>query len=196
MTLLEVRQKIFEVVSTYFQGATVIWVNQMQPQPIDPLITLNLRNVSRRSFTVDSKENFDRFFHCSAILEINLYTQGKALEEEGEEPVYENTALADIMDFCSYLESYAANDELAKNDIDIYLTETVRDLTALEQDTGFRYRAMADFVVNYTISANGMYGIMGNTVPDTSGGGTEKMASTPIETVDAVEISVEVKEGE
>lgn len=190
MNLNDVRKVIYDVTAKYFQNANVIWANQMEPRPGEPFVTLETKNITRTPFSVDSDENFDRYYHCSAILEINLYSPGKGILKDGCTVAYENTVLSDMMDFCNYLSSYAVNDEMALHDIYIDLYQPIQDLTFLEMDTGFRFRVMGEFMVYYTITANGRYGIGGHANhPTASGGGTDDMANTPIEPIDVVKIN-------
>lgn len=188
MTLNEVEDVVYKVIKDYFAGATVIWANQMQPQPKEPFVTIDIKNITRKQFTVN-EDDFSRYYHCTGTLEVNLYTDGKVKRlKDGYSRIAKNTALSDLMAFTAYIESISASDELARNDMDIRLYQPVQDLTMLEQDTGFRPHAVAEFVLNYTMEANGMYGISGNPdVPTASGGGTEEMANTPIEQIEQVE---------
>ncbi len=69
-----------------------------------------------------------------------------------------------------------------------------RDLSFLENETAYRYRAMAEYAVSFVIQADGAYGIGGMEIPNSSGGGTKEMAETPIEAIKEVEIEVERRE--
>ena len=74
--------------------------------------------------------------------------------------------------------------------MDIMLMPPVRDLTNLQNDSKYRYRAMAEFTVSFVQEADGPYGMGGMPlVPNSSGGGTKEMAEAETETIEEVEIT-------
>ena len=95
------------------------------------------------------------------------------------------------MQFFVYLESEAAVDKLSLAEIDILLNPPVRDLTILQNDSRYRYRAMAEATVSFMLDANGAYGISGANIPNPSGGGTEEMSGKNIEPIKEVTIQSE-----
>lgn len=81
------------------------------------------------------------------------------------------------MIFFNYLESEEIVDRLASEGLNISLEPPIRDLTGLQNDSKYRYRAMAESVVSFSIMANGMFGVSGNydDLPNSSGGGGNNM---------------------
>jgi len=193
--LLEVKESLYDVVAMFFTGATIIWTEQINTKPTPPYVTLKLGGISKSVFpTVD--ENGKRVYQCSTILEINLYTRGKP-QVVGEKTTgnYINTATSDMAEFVAFLESEAITDVLAEKALGIMLQETIRDLTELQNDNHFRYRAMAEFSVSFVLPADGYYGISSmKEAPNSSGGGTPEMIAADMEYIEDVEIE-EITQG-
>lgn len=140
--------------------------------------------------------DYNRFYPCSTLLEINLYTKGKAVTvAENVTGNYANTAASDLQDFFNYLDSEEIVDKLAAHGMDISLEPPVRDLTNLQNDSKYRYRAMAEATVSFSQEANGRYGIGGMDAPNASGGGSAEMADATSGVIEEVEISEETYEG-
>lgn len=194
VNLNEIKNAIYDVVSGYFSGASVIWAEQINTTPPLPYVTLKMGGVGRTRVPVEDKDDFNhRYYPSSTTLEINLYTAGKPVTagDGTEDPRtmgftdnYVNTAVSDLTEFFNYLESEYTTDYLTGKGIDICLNPPVRDLTSLQNNRSYRYRAMAEAAVSFSWEANNAYGIGYMTdIPDSSGGGNEKMAGTPIEPI-------------
>lgn len=196
MTLEKVKEQICKVTEFYFAGATVLWAELANTKPPLPYVTLKVGHLDRTAFPIEEEtEERERSYQCSTILEVNLYTKGKSMiTEEKTTGSYANTALSDLTSFTNFLESEEITDRLAKDGIAISLMPPERDLSFLENETAYRYRAMAEYVVSFVIQADGAYGIGGMEIPNSSGGGTKAMAETPIEAIKEVEIEVERRE--
>ena len=91
-------------------------------------------------------------------------------------------------DFFSYLDSEKVVDVLADNGMDISLEGPIRDLTNLQNDSKFRYRAMAEATVSYAQEADGVFGVQGIEIPNPSGGGTREMQEAISDEIDGFEI--------
>lgn len=180
---------IYELVSGFFQGAQVIWAEQVNTTPNLPYVTLKTGGIRRTRFPVIDDDG-NRTYPCSTTLEINLYTKGKAVTAaDNATSNYSNTAAGDLNDFFNYLDSENIVDALAAHEMDISLEPPVRDLTSLQNDRKYRYRAMAEATVSFSIEANGAYGIYGMDAPNASGGGTLEMAEAEKDIIDEVEIN-------
>ena len=181
MTLAEVKEALYDVIAPFFPEGRVYWAEQIQTKPEPPYVTLKLGNVRRRAFPVT--EAGGRCYHCESVMEINLYTTGKAVTgEENATGNRVNTATADLMEFSAYLESYAATDQLERALICVSLNPPVRDLTGLEHDRMYRYRAMAEYAVTFVQEAGGWYGVTpGDAAP-------VEMSETPVYTIEEAEI--------
>ena len=187
--LLEAKESLYDVVAMFFTGATIIWTEQINTKPTPPYITLKMGGITKSVFpTVDEKGK--RAYQCSTILEINLYTRGKP-QVVGEKTTgnYINTATSDMAEFVVFLESEDVTDILAGQGLGIMLQESIRDLTALQNDSHFRYRSMAEFSVLFVLDADGYYGISSlKEAPNSSGGGTPEMIAAEMEYIEDVEI--------
>ena len=174
MNMESVESVIYDVTAEFFHGATVIWAEQVNTKPDLPYVTLKTGNLNRTRFPVVDDDG-NRFYPCSTLLEINLYTKGKAVTvAENVTGNYANTAASDLQDFFNYLDSEEIVDKLAAHGMDISLEPPVRDLTQ---------------------EANGRYGIGGMDAPNASGGGSAEMADTTSGVIEEVEISEETYEG-
>lgn len=198
MSIEEVRQTLYDTVSDFFVGATVIWAEQVITIPSFPYVTLKIGPLQRNAFPI-FKDDFTRYYLCSVTAEINLYTQGKKIETKGNALAnYANTAISDMTDFFNYLESEIITDMLAGKGIDISLIPPVRDLSELLNDSRYRYRAMAEATISFALEADGMYGISGMAAaPNSSGGGTQEMVDidyVPIEEAEIIEGGIDLDE--
>ena len=175
MNQTELRDLIYTETAKFFSEATVIWAEQIITKPKLPYVTLKLGNIGRTVFPLGD-ENDDRAYASDTILEVNLYTNGKEIQVGPQTTGnFVNTAAADMMEFANYLESEGETMVFALANVSIMLKEKVRDLTQLMNESRYRYRSMAEFDVTFIQDASGRYAISGNTVPNSSGGGSEEL---------------------
>ena len=175
MNQTELRDLIYTETAKFFSEATVIWAEQIITKPKLPYVTLKLGNIGRTVFPLGD-ENDDRAYASDTILEVNLYTNGKEIQVGPQTTGnFVNTAAADMMEFANYLESEGETMVFALANVSIMLKEKVRDLTELMNESRYRYRSMAEFDVTFIQDASGRYAISGNTVPNSSGGGSEEL---------------------
>ena len=195
MNLNEAKEAFRAVTARFFAEASVRWAEQIGTVPAPPYLTLKFGSVERRAFPVQDPA-IGRCYHCHTVAEVNLYTKGKPLTAgKNTTTNYANTALSDLMEFSSYLESDGVVDELAEQPMDVSLKGPVRDLSSLENDRQYRYRAMAEYDVSFVMEAEGRYAI--SATPDTpncSGGGTKALKEE--ETGFFTEAETEYVEGE
>ncbi|WP_320972295.1 hypothetical protein [Enterocloster bolteae] len=195
MSLSLIRGQIFNLVSEFFLGATVAWVEQVNTKPEVPYVTLKTGAVNKSLFPVSDEIPGTSFYICNTVLEINLYTKGREVRIEGHEDClvnYENTAVSDLVDFVLFLESEEIVDRIAGYNLDIQLMSPVRDLTELLNDSKYRYRSMAEFTVNFMLESSGRFGVSGmEQIPNSSGGGSEGLADTTTETIENIIIEKE-----
>lgn len=190
MNLAEVKERLYELTDSFFKGATVIWSEQINTKPPLPYITLKCGGVGRTSFPVDDGEG-RRVYQSKTTWEVNLFTKGQPITVgEGVTGNYANTAVSDLTEFANYLDSEEIVDIIAGYGMDVMLMPPVRDMTNLQNDSKYRYRAMAEFAVSYVQEADGPYGTGGMPlIPNSSGGGTKEMADAVAETIETVEIT-------
>lgn len=196
MNLVEVKERLYDSAACFFAGAVVIWAEQIGTRPEPPYVTLRMGEISRTAFPVEDDEG-RRSYHCSTAIEVNLYTRGRSLTEEGTDITgnYINTATADLMEFSNFLESEAQVEVFAGCGMDVSLMPPVRDLTFLQNDSSYRYRAMAEYMITFVEEAGGRYGLSGMLmVPNGGGGGTAEMAAEPTGVIESVDIGEEKEE--
>ena len=188
MNLEEVKQCIYDATKKFFEKVPVIWSEQIGPKPSLPYVTLKVGSIDRKMFPAENEYHV-RYYQCSSVLEINLYTKGKKMGVEESATVnYANTALSDMSDFVNFIESDVMTDFFYCNDISLMLKPPVRDLSELSNETKYRYRAMAEFDITFTQEVDGAYGTMKMPeVTNSSGGGSEGLRIEN-ETIENVEL--------
>lgn len=195
MNLEMVKEVLYDIASMFFGQAVVIWAEQVNTKPVPPYVSLKVGNLNRTRFPLISEDG-SRYYPCSTTMEINLYTKGKPISrQENATGNFMNTAVSDLNDFFQFVESEEITDLLAGKGMDVLLILPVRDLTGLENDSRYRYRAMAEATVSFPQEADGRYGIGGMPdAPNDSGGGSVEMAETEGSVIERIEIE-EVTEG-
>lgn len=195
MNLKEVRDSIYDIAAMFFQGATILWAEQINTKPPLPYVTLKTGQLSRTVFPIRENDG-SRYYPSQVTAEINVYTKGRqAAGGENMTGNCENTAVSDLTDFFNFVESDNVTDILAGRGLDIMLNQPVRDLTDLQNDSRYRYRSMAEMTVSFAMEAGGPYGIAGAAqIPSPSGGGTTEMLETEDYVIEETELS-ETTEG-
>lgn len=197
MTIDELRNAIYEVISTYFRDALVIWSEQRKAvKPSGTFITLKLRNLGFTQHSINVVENDApcAYKPSKTTLEVQLFTHGGKMtfEEDGEE--YEasvNTALNDIMDLTNYLTSDYADALYEKYDICIQAEGDAQDASDVV-DTNYEYRAFQEYIVDFQQTCNGRAGISRDDwEPTASGGGTKELAESEIGEI--ADVSLDMK---
>lgn len=195
MNLREVKDTLYDITAMFFQGATILWAEQINTKPPLPYITLKTGALNRTVFPIED-DGGNRYYPSRITAEINLYTKGRQVTA-GKDITgnYENTAVSDMTDFFNFVESDDVTDILAGKGMDVMLVQPVRDLTDLQNDSRYRYRSMAEMTVSFAMEADGPYGIREmKAAPNASGGGTQEMAEAEDRVIEEVELS-EVTEG-
>ena len=196
MNLTEVKECLYDAAARFFSGAVVIWAEQIGTRPEPPYVTIRMGGIHRTAFPIDDGSG-GRSYPCSTTAEVNLYTRGCPLTEEGADITgnYINTATADLIEFSNFLESDSQVEVFAGYGMDVSLMPPVRDLTFLQNDSSYRYRAMAEYMITFVAEAGGRYGLSGMPmVPNSSGGGTAEMAAEPTGVIEKVDIGEEKEE--
>jgi hypothetical protein len=205
MNFRQLQDKIYEIVAAYFQGAGIVWSEGSFSVTKRPCVMLKLKNTNK---TVQAtKLNLDgdwrAFYPSQCILEVNLFTAGeKVIVGAGKTNYHVNTAVADLDDFCNYIESEAVGYMSDEANISIVQSQPVTDVTALLDGVEHEFRAMVEFEVDYMRDVSGFYGVSSDYYknnkdgeikfePTPSGGRTEKMQSSEIGYFTQVEIESE-----
>lgn len=188
MTYVELKDAIFNIVSEFYAGATVIWAEQINTRPKLPYITLKTNGITRDTFISEDAEG-TLYYNASTTLEMNLYTKGLPIGT-GENSVinYVNTATSDMADFFKYIDSDKGILIQEEKGITIMLSPPIRDLTELQNDKMYQYRAYSESTISFADLAEGEYGLLNQTLPNISGGGNEEMATTEVEAIDDITI--------
>lgn len=163
MTVGELREAIRHVVKRYFVGAAVKWIDENNIKPAGPLVTLQLRNIQRELFSIDENRQGRavKLWHTRAMLDVNLYTPGAAGNAKpGIRPKVENTALNDMQDFISYMDSDYVYGILGPLDVTVLPEGMTQDVSELVDNSKYEYRAMQEFTVDFIQNAAGVSGIL------------------------------------
>ena len=175
MTLQEIKNHIYDIVSTYFSGATVVWAEQFMAKPPMPLVTLKIGNLDTGNMPIEGEVEGEHTaaYNCSTSLEVNLYTKGTEIKGEDNEIIaMDDSSISDLIQFVVYLHSPFVLDKLSELDICILLNGQVQGLSGLLNDNRYEYRAMAEFDVTFTTNFFGAYNVIEKT---SSGGGSDEL---------------------
>lgn len=186
------------IVEMYFANADVIWSQRNNTQRKKPCVALKLRSAGRATHSSDIQEDdvLRGYIPSKLILEINLFTNGRKTEVgDGMLPIFENTAVADLEDFCNFVVSPKVTEICDEENITIMQKGDVIDVTALLDGVDNEFRAQVEFDVDYMQEVTGAYGVsvpmftpegeetegsLSTFVPTPSGGRTEEQVNTEI----------------
>lgn len=162
VTQRELKQKLEELVSTYFAGITVVWGKTKAARSLSPLIVLTTGTVSRPYQPIKQMANDVpiNYYPSNTTVQVDLYTKGaKTNHSAGIMAAMENTAVSDLTDFVNFLNSDYVDDWCGTHDISI-LTNQVQDLSQIINDVSWDYRAMVELEIGFTQAAIGHTGMM------------------------------------
>ena len=196
MTVSELQTVLHEIIAEYFPNTPIIWAEQRKlVKPSGTFITLKLRNLTATQHSIKVTENNAPVSYkpSKMMLELQLFTHGndERIIVDGEElTISVNTALNDIADLTNFLTSEYADAFYTKHDIALRPEGDTQDVSGL-LDTNYEYRAMQEYVVEFTQTANGLAGITRKDwKPTASGGGTKELASQEAANLDADSIDI------
>lgn len=198
MNFKELSDVLREIVEMYFVNADVIWSQGKYTQRKKPYVALKMRSAGRATHSSDVMEEdvLCGYIPSKAILQVDLFTNGRKIDiGEGMTPIYENTAVADLEDFCNFVLSdkvlYICDDK----NVTILQKDVVTNITELLDGVDSEYRARVEFDVDYMQTVTGAYGVStpmfapddeetegspSTFVPTPSGGRTEEQVNTEI----------------
>jgi len=161
VTKSELKKRLYELVTTYFGGATVRWSNTKGVNPNAPLVSLNLFTVNRPYTPVRTSVDgvIVDSYPSKVTLQVDLFTKGRGAVTPGVTSANENTAEDDLIEFVNFVNSVYGDEWSLQNDISLLANE-VQDLTGIVNDTAWEYRAMVEFEVGFTQHAVGHTGTM------------------------------------
>lgn len=196
MTVSELQTVLHEIIAEYFPNTLILWAEQRKlVKPSGTFITLKLRNLTATQHSIKVTENNAPVSYkpSKMMLELQLFTHGRdeRIIVDGEElEISVNTALNDIADLTNFLTSEYADAFYTKHDIALRPEGDAQDVSGL-LDTNYEYRAMQEYVVEFTQTANGLAGITRKDwKPTASGGGTKELASQEAANLDADSIDI------
>ena len=154
MRLYDLKEYLHDLVSRYFQQATVIWANEVSTKPSLPLVMLRLGNLSRQSFPSEEpvEDGSVRYYGSTIDLEIQIFSKGGKIGGG-----YSDDTVADLNEFLLYLESPEITDELFNKDLAIDIGTPVQSIPALLGEAKNEFRAMVELTVNFTQETAGAY---------------------------------------
>jgi hypothetical protein len=185
---------LYDLVSVYFGGATIVWGQAKTVKPTNPLIALRTISIAGPYTSIAESVNGVPVSYkpSKTALQVDLFTKGAELtDDDGITGAYENTALNDLADFVNFVNSEYVENWCMNNDVSVIVSGPVRDLTELINDASWDYRAMVELEVGFTQVALGYTGTMyedgvayddnGNPIPNPfeqtpSGGRTQELA--------------------
>ncbi len=182
MNFGEAKKYSRDIVAAYFGDDHVFFAEQKMAKRTVPYLTVKFSGLGKARSKITKYDKETRcckdYWQANTKMELNLYTLGKNIAPEDEDPVYENTAVEDMDDFVKLLCSDEIIEDMDRNNIVIAINGEIKDLSFLENDSEFRYRSMAEFNIHFVDSSHGLYGQNAITdLPNPSGGGTKEMAA-------------------
>ena len=203
MNVATLRNILQQMTQDFFSDATVVWGNTNTTMPHLPFVTMMLGSVRRPSKPENrSKSGVPvQIYPCTVQWTVNLFTKGQLDSDFGFD-YYANTAESELIEFINYLNSEMGIQLSNRFDISI-ATDTVNDLSELENDTFFNYRAMTEITVGFTQFAvsksgqlsmdsfrpDGSFGPIWH--PSGSGGNSEEVATQETGYFTAVDLDYE-----
>lgn len=158
----ELSNVLLEIVKMYFAGADVIWSQRNNTQRKKPCVALKLRSAGRATHSSDIQEDdvLRGYIPSKSILQIDLFTNGKKTDVGGGMlPIFENTAVADLEDFCNFVVSQKVTEICDEENITISQKGDVIDVTALLDGVDNEFRAQVELEVDYMQEVTGAYGV-------------------------------------
>lgn len=183
MTLEALKKHLHTLVKEYFAGADVAWAGQKAAKRQLPFVTLKIISVSRSVMPIGEDEEGSpvNHFPSRAMLEVQLFTKGVALQVDGAAFCNaDNSAVNDMTEFVNYMSSFYVNDRTFNLNISVLPEGFVQDVSALLNNAQNEYRAMQEFAVDFIGEAREAAGIAAKPgtawKPTSSGGGTKQLS--------------------
>lgn len=193
MTQRELKDKILELISFYFNGATVEWSEQNGVRPSDPLVRLRLDDMKRgHQFARRMVSGVEvSYGQAESTLTVRLFTHGKHENDPEEGSIYINSAVDDLRDMIDFLESQYSIEWQIRNNIAIVPDEQGISDTSSVVDEDFEYSAMVKVRLSFMTTSEGYYGIHTKNWHQTpSGGGTDEQGNEMTSDIDRDRIEI------
>ena len=160
MTQSELKEKLYDLVAVYFASldpGNIVWGKTKPLKPNSPMVSLGLAQVQRpyrpaRQY-VDGV--IPDSYPSSTILRIDLFTKGAPTTDKPNVTAQnENTAVNDLSDFANFLNSVYVDHWCGNSGVSLR-ARTVQDLTAINNETSWQYRALLEIDVGFMQNATG-----------------------------------------
>lgn len=180
MTVNVLKSYIEALAKEYFAGASVVWAGQSFVHKGNPTVMLRLRNVQTDVFPVTKWVEGQEisYYHGSAQLEVNLFTDGK-VAPAGAQMVLprENTAVNDLTGFLFFLGSEYVTLKNTKANVNLTPFGPVNDVSAIRDNTEREYSAMQEYTVRFITAMSGFAGVRdaGGNTDNSSGGALDNL---------------------
>lgn len=161
MKATEVKELFRQIAQNFFSDSVVIFSKQSRiSKPELRLITLTSGNLTRPNApNYRVIEGYEAGHYLNKLpITIDLFTHGRALTV-GSATVYENTALEELIDFATYLNSREIIYLSHKNDVTILIDPSeITDLTDIVNDNNYEYRSRVVVNIYFTDVTYGFSG--------------------------------------
>jgi len=152
VTVTQLRSFLLQLIRKHFVSPyTVYFTDEKRTRPKKPYVTLKLGTVKMSTHPiVQWIDGVIVKSHPSAVkLEINLFSPGVPVKEAGV-TLYQNSACDELTGLCLYFENPETEDALLDAAVSLLLEDVVRDISTILDGVEPDYRAMAEFVVDFT----------------------------------------------
>lgn len=159
----EAHEKLWELVNMHFSNANVIFSGQSRiAKPPLPLVVIKPGKTERlkspnyeiASF-YETEEIYRARYQITEEIEINLFSKGKPVEEEGRIISYEDSANEEMLDFIDYLGTKSTEDWCSERELSLEVTGEISKETGVLNDSTYEYKAKIDCKFMYYEEATG-----------------------------------------
>lgn len=101
-----------------------------------------------------------RFYPSRLSVDVDLFTNGRPVMENGAAVAYEDCAVEELAAFSSFLQSTRAVEWCASKDIAVQVNGDLQDMTGILNENSYDYRARMSLQLYFTQAAIGRAGIL------------------------------------
>ena len=192
MILQDFQDLIYDLVSTYFVGATVIIANQNTAQPKPPSVRLTFGQIRYNKIMEQFGAEMQREFLGNISVTVELFTLGERIAAESEVAPAINSSASDLSSFIMFLQSDYSILFQQKNNISISIDGDVTPINSSLNGTMNAFRASVQLSARFVVSTYGFSNMQINGQPysqTVSGGGSQELADMKTGAFDTVEIN-------
>lgn len=163
MRVSQAKELFRQLTKRYFADATVTFTRQSRvAKPKIPLITLTPGAVRRPAHPVYKVINGIEVAHYESRLsfQVDLFTHGSPVMDEGEEVAREDTSMDDMLAFVDYLNSRSTIEWCHEHDVSVGIDGDVQDLTGVVNDNNYEFRSRLSVLFYFTQQAVGAAAVL------------------------------------